>query len=224
VASRIAVSRWRSLRSRTRAYLRYGVRDHTPAPSTDPGMRLHDEDSFEPREQAPWTFDLGGTCTAYSGLGISAHRTYRYKRVHTVERDAEYSGVDAVQVEIARYSQRLARQVMADIRDIVDVCATSTFESAEASTPSHPALVNHYWALLDSGFGGEDSLLLRHEVYTWDKLTGEQLGEDTVTVFAVVRIADLVTIVQSDNLTPERMRELGRSAATRLCRAVNQPC
>ncbi|WP_320065837.1 sigma-70 family RNA polymerase sigma factor [Micromonospora sp. RTGN7] len=35
VASRIAVSRWRSLRSRSRAYLRHGAEDSTPAPSTD---------------------------------------------------------------------------------------------------------------------------------------------------------------------------------------------
>jgi RNA polymerase sigma-70 factor (sigma-E family) len=35
VAARIAVSRWRSLRSRTRAYLRLGVPDAVPAPSTD---------------------------------------------------------------------------------------------------------------------------------------------------------------------------------------------
>jgi RNA polymerase sigma-70 factor (sigma-E family) len=35
VASRIAVSRWRSLRSRTRAYLRHGARHATPPPSTD---------------------------------------------------------------------------------------------------------------------------------------------------------------------------------------------
>ncbi|MGC4804429.1 SigE family RNA polymerase sigma factor [Micromonospora sp. DT233] len=35
VASRIAVSRWRSLRSRARAYLRHGPSEATPAPSTD---------------------------------------------------------------------------------------------------------------------------------------------------------------------------------------------
>jgi RNA polymerase sigma-70 factor (sigma-E family) len=35
VACRIAVSRWRSLRSRTRAYVRHGARDSSPAPSTD---------------------------------------------------------------------------------------------------------------------------------------------------------------------------------------------
>lgn len=35
VASRIAVSRWRSLRSRARAYLRHGAQESTPAPSTD---------------------------------------------------------------------------------------------------------------------------------------------------------------------------------------------
>ncbi|MFF3866878.1 SigE family RNA polymerase sigma factor [Micromonospora sp. NPDC001898] len=35
VASRIAVSRWRSLRSRARAYLRHGADDTTPGPSTD---------------------------------------------------------------------------------------------------------------------------------------------------------------------------------------------
>ncbi|WP_428961916.1 SigE family RNA polymerase sigma factor [Micromonospora fluostatini] len=35
VASRIAVSRWRSLRSRARAYLRHGPTDPVPPPSTD---------------------------------------------------------------------------------------------------------------------------------------------------------------------------------------------
>lgn len=35
VASRIAVSRWRSLRSRARAYLRHGAEENMPAPSTD---------------------------------------------------------------------------------------------------------------------------------------------------------------------------------------------
>ncbi|MER7443180.1 MULTISPECIES: SigE family RNA polymerase sigma factor [Micromonospora] len=35
VASRIAVSRWRSLRSRARAYLRHGAVETTPAPGTD---------------------------------------------------------------------------------------------------------------------------------------------------------------------------------------------
>ena len=35
VASRIAVSRWRSLRSRARAYLRHGAEESVPAPSTD---------------------------------------------------------------------------------------------------------------------------------------------------------------------------------------------
>ncbi|MCW3838778.1 SigE family RNA polymerase sigma factor [Micromonospora yasonensis] len=35
VASRIAVSRWRSLRSRARAYLRHGAEESVPAPGTD---------------------------------------------------------------------------------------------------------------------------------------------------------------------------------------------
>ncbi|QLQ39272.1 RNA polymerase sigma factor [Micromonospora robiginosa] len=35
VASRIAVSRWRSLRSRARAYLRHGAQESIPAPGTE---------------------------------------------------------------------------------------------------------------------------------------------------------------------------------------------
>lgn len=35
VASRIAVSRWRSLRSRARAYLRHGATESVPGPNTD---------------------------------------------------------------------------------------------------------------------------------------------------------------------------------------------
>jgi RNA polymerase sigma-70 factor (ECF subfamily) len=41
VATRIAISRWRSLRSRARAYLRHGASDAAPAPApaTTPGRR-----------------------------------------------------------------------------------------------------------------------------------------------------------------------------------------
>ncbi|MEV0725026.1 SigE family RNA polymerase sigma factor [Micromonospora purpureochromogenes] len=35
VASRIAVSRWRSLRSRAKAYLRHGAEESVPGPNTD---------------------------------------------------------------------------------------------------------------------------------------------------------------------------------------------
>ncbi|MEU7798192.1 sigma factor-like helix-turn-helix DNA-binding protein [Micromonospora arborensis] len=35
VASRVAVSRWRSLRSRSRAYLRHGATETVPGPGTD---------------------------------------------------------------------------------------------------------------------------------------------------------------------------------------------
>ncbi|GIJ77351.1 RNA polymerase sigma-70 factor, ECF subfamily [Micromonospora phaseoli] len=35
VAARIAISRWRSLRSRARAYLRHGAAESMPAPNTD---------------------------------------------------------------------------------------------------------------------------------------------------------------------------------------------
>lgn len=189
-----------------------------------PGMRLHAEDSFEPREQAPWTFDLDSTCAGYRRLGVSAHRTYEYMRVHTVEREAEYNGVEAVRVEIERYPGRVAEQVMADVRKVVSACFISTFDSPEASTPSHPASVTHRWSLVDTGFAGDESLLLQHEFWARDKVTGERLGEHSLTVFAVVRVDDLITIVQSDNVTPDGMRQLGRSAATRLCRAASPPC
>jgi len=188
-----------------------------------PEMRLHNEDSFEPRENTWWTFDLGSTCAGYHSLGVSAHREYQYMRIHDIERKAESNGLDAVRVEIARYSAPLARQVMADIREVVDLCSTITLEW-ETSTPSHLAQANHYWAQLESGFVGDDSLPLQHEVFTSDKLTGERLGENAVTVFAVVRVANLITVVQSDHVTLTRMRELGRLAATRLCRAANPPC
>ncbi|MGC5018525.1 hypothetical protein [Micromonospora sp. DT47] len=189
-----------------------------------PGMRLHGEDSFEPRERQPWTFDLTGTCPAYAGLRVTAHQRYRYLRIHTVERVADYNGLEAVEVEVERYSGRGAQQVLADMRKVASACARSEYDSPEDSTPSHPARAYHRWAVLSSGFAGDESLLVRHERFVRERGTGRQMGDHTVTLLAVVRVGDLVTVLSSGNRTEARMRELARSAAHRMCAAADPPC
>jgi hypothetical protein len=114
--------------------------------------------------------------------------------------------------------------VMSDVRKAVAACTRSTFDSGEASTPSRPAWVTHQWSVLDRDFAGDESLLLRHEVLAREKATGEQLGDHLVTLFAVVRVRDLVTVIKGEGRTEARMRQLGQSAATRLCRATSPPC
>lgn len=189
-----------------------------------PGMRLDTEGSFEPREYPAWTFDLSSTCAGYRRLGISAYQRYEYMRIHNVERDVNGNGVGQVHVEVERYPDRLAQQVVADIRRIIDTCANAVTETSEAGSDQRPARGVFRWALVAKGFAGEESLLLRQEAYSVEKATGRRIGPSSITLYLVVRVQDLVTIVQSDNRTEVPMRRLGQSAATRLCQAASPPC
>ncbi|WDZ86830.1 hypothetical protein [Micromonospora cathayae] len=82
----------------------------------------------------------------------------------------------------------------------------------------------HSYALIDRNFTGDESALLRHTISERrNEATGEPLGEPSSIDLAVVRVGDLVTVINPDpaTTTQDELRRLGRTAAARLCVAAN---
>ena len=89
------------------------------------------------------------------------------------------------------------------------------------------AEVVHSWQTVDSGFAGDESVLVRHTVGKGRRLdTGAPLGAGSPPRDqAVVRVGDLVTVLRAgaggDDVA---LRDLARVAAERMCRAANPAC
>ncbi|PTA45746.1 hypothetical protein [Micromonospora sp. RP3T] len=89
------------------------------------------------------------------------------------------------------------------------------------------AEVDHSWQEVDRDFAGDESVLVRHTVGQARNLdTGASLGDTTsVTAQAVVRVGDLVSVLQNgSDGTESQLRDLARLAAERMCVAANPGC
>ncbi|MER7333638.1 MULTISPECIES: hypothetical protein [unclassified Micromonospora] len=188
-----------------------------------PGYQVHNEDTFEAGTYPTWTFNHGDSCPAYPDLNVTAYQRYRYMRINMVGKDVEHDGGQAVHEEVMRYPGATGTQVLVDVRRVVQACPQITGAS-EASTEQRPAVAVHRWTLLDDSFAGDESLLLSQEVVAREKATGRQIGDALVTRYAVVRVGDLVAVLQTDDYTVERIRQLAGRAAARLCTAATSQC
>lgn len=82
----------------------------------------------------------------------------------------------------------------------------------------------HSFTLLDRDFTGDEAAVLRHSIsQSRNEDTGEPLREPSSIDLAVVRVGDLVTVINPDPATTTRdeLRRLGRVAAARMCVAAN---
>ncbi|WFF08541.1 hypothetical protein O7622_08335 [Micromonospora sp. WMMD1076] len=89
------------------------------------------------------------------------------------------------------------------------------------------AEVVHSWQTVDSGFAGDESVLVRHTVGKGRRLdTGAPLGAGSPPrEQAVVRVGDLVTVLRTGSGGDEVvLRDLARVAAERMCVAANPGC
>ncbi|MDW3845932.1 hypothetical protein NMK34_04865 [Micromonospora sp. BRA006-A] len=89
------------------------------------------------------------------------------------------------------------------------------------------AEVVHSWQAVDSGFAGDESVLVRHTVGKGRRLdTGASLGPGSPPrEQAVVRVGDLVTVLRTGAGGDEvALRDLARVAAERMCVAANPGC
>ncbi|MDO3683033.1 hypothetical protein [Micromonospora sp. C28ISP2-4] len=88
------------------------------------------------------------------------------------------------------------------------------------------AEVVHSWQTVDSGFAGDESVLVRHTVGKARRLdTGAPISDGSAPVDqAVVRVGDLVTVLRAGPGDEVALRGLARVAAERMCRAANPGC
>lgn len=197
------------------------------------GFRSHNEETFAAGEYATWIFDLGGNCPAYESLNATAYQEYLFIRVHTVEKIVDpfdqldqpmIASVEEAPVvqQTRRFAEETAPQVMADARRVVAACPSYVTTSG-ASTPQRPTETAHYWALLSESFAGDESLLVRQRVMSLDRVS-RQAGEVAVMLIAVVRVGDLVAVLQASGDDPAWMRKIAGQAAARLCAAETGSC
>ncbi|WP_329104411.1 hypothetical protein OG792_29610 [Micromonospora sp. NBC_01699] len=82
----------------------------------------------------------------------------------------------------------------------------------------------HAWRVLGDGFAGNQSLLVRQEVSAPTGPVGTGPASGTVTLYAVVRVGDLVAVLESYDYDDARMRQLADRAAAWLCPFANPRC
>ena len=157
----------------------------------------------------------------------------RYSRSVTLLRKRPGAGdQSAPQAVVLQDVHRLAPQdgerLFDELPALLAPCRTWRFTGpVELKGKRVQAEVVHSWQTVDSGFAGDESVLVRHAVGQGRRLdTGARLGDGTPPKEqVVVRVGDLVTVLSTgpggDEVT---LRDLARVAAERLCRATNPGC
>ncbi len=172
-----------------------------------------------------WAFDMT-PCPAYAGMGIEAYRGYEYMYFYHISTDptAGLMEGDTLFVQAMRYPGEVASTVVGDIRRAILACRSYEVEGSEASSPAAPAHGLFTWALLDEGFTGDQSLLVRERVDSVSDVTGDLVGQPIVEVFAVVRVNDLVAVISRYSTDEAEIATLSEVAATRMCLAATPRC
>lgn len=190
-------------------------------PTTDVGRDLvvSAVKEIQPQVDTPdWIFAAEG-CPAYQTLNIRPAR-YLFKLAQQVKRAAPITtGPPTGALEIRRYAVEDAMLVLAGVRQVVTACPTYETDDVGGSTPERPMLHRRSYEVVSAGFAGDESLLLQGTV---QEVTpkGEPLAEPVPIVLAVIRVDDLVTIVDLGLNDPARTTDLAKKAATRLCAAT----
>jgi hypothetical protein len=200
-----------------------------------PGHHVENENTGQPGAYPTWSFAVG-ECAAYAGTGMNNFKGYAFLRFHSVVPDGRTGGdPGTVFVEVRRYSQAMAATVVADVPQMVSACpihnsavAAGVAGNGSTSASRDPAHVVNTWTVIGEGFAGNDSLLIREETVEIDESTGQPVrvnGEtSSVLTSALVRVADLVAVVQSSTTDSALLRDLGAKAAARLCVAATPRC
>jgi hypothetical protein len=157
---------------------------------------------FESADRWYWA-DL---CPAYRSADYPSLRAQL-----TVDVTGYRAGDRYVYEHIHRYRASWGRRALDDVRSVLARCAGPTAPPASSSGPAP----SHY-AILDTGFAGDEALLVREDRWGYD--ASGKIGSTPFTrLIVVVRVGDLVATVL---LSPERdaaaARAIGVKAADRL--------
>ncbi|MFU8854176.1 hypothetical protein ACNAW0_24795 [Micromonospora sp. SL1-18] len=114
-------------------------------------------------------------------------------------------GVTSVSQIVERYAAGGGGDNVTDVRAVIDRCGHP------GPTPATPIVER--FAVVDTGFAGDESLLVRQDQAT---LPSSPTGGTHVDYIAVVRVGDAVTTVRAYPSDPDRVRALAVRAADRL--------
>jgi hypothetical protein len=183
-----------------------------------PDFEIDNAHTYLAGEYPTWQFAQDDACPRYASLNIDAYRTYLFMRGQIVARRGDDEGHTYVFAEARRFPGEVARQVMTDVTRTVSACAVYR-TATEYSSPSRPAEAERSASVIDRNFAGDESLMVRTQIDHRETATGEVFDRQVVLA-AVVRVADLVAITSFYVEDPQRLRELAKRTASRLCLAT----
>jgi hypothetical protein len=178
-----------------------------------PGYEAQNYFFYQPGDHPAWPF-AADDCPRFDDLHVDAFLRYTAMSGQMVGAPGDTAGDTFVHTEARRFPGDLARAVMADVERVVGACALYPTEGGESSTEDRPTTLERSFAVLDRGFAGDESLLVRQRIDTLDA-DGSPVDR-SVLLYAVVRVGDLVAITEFDRDDPQRMRALGVATAARL--------
>lgn len=139
---------------------------------------------------------------------------------------AQADGV--VTQDLFRLTPDAAVQLLATLDDVVAPCAEWTSVGKyEVGGATGTGMKTHRWAVVQRGFAGDGSALLRHTgTQPVDQKTGEPIGSvPRPETTAVVRVGDLITVLKVGEAGTELdLPRLAEVAARRMCAAANPAC
>jgi hypothetical protein len=163
---------------------------------------------YEPFSGDLWAWDLSAECPAY--------RTADYPSLRQ-QVDLAYASWETsppatpfVGEHVHRYRPGWGPRTLDDVRRVLATCPGA---SPPPSIPGGPVPTRR--TIVDTGFAGDESLLIRAEVWRYD---GETIAKEPLAnLIAVVRVGDLVaTVFFSVDRDEQYARTVAEAAANRL--------
>jgi hypothetical protein len=173
-------------------------------------------------EATTWFMNLDG-CPSYAGLHVTAWQRYTFLRGRNLVVGPVGEPGDTVFASVARYPLASARQFVTDVNRVAAACPVVVSPGGEASTPQKPMHTRHTWSVIGQGFAGDQSVLVRHKVYDVVDATGATTLYDT-SIIAVVRVGDVVAVLERYLDDPAALKSLAIKAATRICTGPAAAC
>ncbi|MEE6259630.1 hypothetical protein [Plantactinospora sonchi] len=168
-------------------------------------------------------------CPAFTRSRFDTVYAQQYRR-HTVQQPptvyaAPETGEPVVHEEVYRVSVDDASRILADVHRIVTDCDRFVSTgSAQSGTRVIDVEAEHHWAVLGERLGGDESLLIEHRVTVRSREPDETFSDSDTYLMAVIRLGDLVALIQPVDTDRDRARELASAAAARLCLAAIRGC
>lgn len=176
-----------------------------------------------PGENTSWEFDLA-ECPGYAQLKVTTWRGYLYQVGHQYTREVPGYGTKSTGMQAERYPGRDAAQLVTDVHRVVAACPEYTVEELKPSSMKGYVDIRITHEILDTGFAGDSSVLVRSVSVPVLRSTGQVYGGTDVTLIAVVQVNDLVGVVRTNDLRPQDLITLTQRAVPRLCTAAKPLC